>query len=143
MIQPKDITVGMKVFVVNCKKKTVIPTEINFIDPHTGQHLCEQKVGISNVVVTNMRELLQCLNTDTSKDIAFYGLELSTSTTRFYVSLSEKDAYRHLIDNVLRLDMETFQDRADDIRETYLGLVDKIGAIEKKREELKEKLDKL
>jgi len=144
MLKPKDIKVGMEIFVVHCKKRTVTKDTIHIIQPSE----LDENYNLIHIKCIGkpcyVKDLLQCLNTDTSKNPMFYGLELKKfSKHRFYVSLSEKDAYRHLVENVFSYDIISLETEAETIRQDYMNCVDKLGAVEKEIEELRKKYSEL
>lgn len=144
MLKPKDIKVGMEIFVVNCKKRTVTKDTIHIIQPSE----LDENYNLIHIRCIGkpcyVKDLLQCLNTDTSKDPMFYGLKLKAfSKHRFYISLTQKDAYRHLAENVLGYDMELLKTEAETIRQDYMNCIDKVGAMEKEKEKLRMKYSKL
>ena len=143
MLKPKDIKVGMEIFVVNCKKRTVKKDTIHTIQP---SELDENYNWINIRCIDKSfytKDLLQCLNTDSKKDPSCYGIRISSSKTRYYFSLNEKEAYRHLAENVLGYDITSLETEAETIRQDYMNCVDKVGAANKQREKLRLKYSKL
>ena len=145
MLKSKDIHVGMKLFVHNCNTKkvscnTIVTLNIN--SEAKSLHYVKLNGGIYGEL--SLIDLLRMLNTDTAKDPMFYGLKPQPSSKhRFYISLSEKDAYRHLAENVFSYDIVSLETEAETIRQDYMNCVDKLGAVEKEREELRLKYSKL
>lgn len=137
MIEAKDITLDMTIYVVQCKQRKVVKSKVNRLSGNNNI------VGISAVPSWfPINTLLRCLNTDTSTAPEFYGLTCN-GKNRYYFSLSEKEAYRHLANNVLQHDALKAVDEVEKAHRQYTELLNKLNDIETKQQNALNKVAEL
>jgi len=134
MLLKKDIKPGLEFYIIDCNAKTYTKSYVLSIE--------EDYLKLKDFPSIDTRRFYKLINIDSKKHPEIYGFTLTMNhKKRYFLTLTEKEAQRHIVENVIPVDMLNIHIEAEQHKAEYMKCVDKLTPLQELEKELLKKLE--